>query len=163
MGVRSGEHIKLRGGVYHYRRAVPEDCRKAYGAREKTKSLETRSKSEARRLETELDIEFEAKIAAIRTARDPHLVARSFTDEMHLSDSARFVRGGVDLISRLAEAELLPQDKKAVRNLVLDHFQDLGFQQDELRALFGELGEVFSKRVDPAVFARYRRAAVSLA
>jgi hypothetical protein len=63
----------------------------------------------------------------------------------------------------LDEAELLPQDRKSVRNLVLDHFQDLMFQQDELSDLFGELGEVFSKRVDPAVFARYRRAAVSLA
>jgi hypothetical protein len=55
MGIRGGDHIKWRGGIAHYRRVVPADCRAAYGKWEETRSLDTRSETEARRLEKRQD------------------------------------------------------------------------------------------------------------
>jgi hypothetical protein len=59
MGVRTGDHIKWRGGVAHYRRVIPADCRAAYGKWEETRSLGTRGETEARRLEKRQDAQFE--------------------------------------------------------------------------------------------------------
>ena len=60
---RSGSHLLLRGQVYHYRRIVPEDARRAFGRKEITKSLGTSNMAEAERLEKALDVEFEAKLS----------------------------------------------------------------------------------------------------
>jgi len=93
MGVRSGDHIKWRGGVAHYRRVVPSDCRAAYGKREETRSLDTRSETEARRLEKRLDAHFENRIRAIREARNPHTVAVRIKSEIRLGDAGTTLKG----------------------------------------------------------------------
>lgn len=93
MGIRSGDHIRWRGGVAHYRRVVPENCRAAFGRVEVTKSLEVRSEGEARRLEKALDVEFDSRVSAIRHAKDPHRVATQMTTAMRLTDGSKTVEG----------------------------------------------------------------------
>jgi len=162
MGIRSGEHIKLRGGVYHYRRAVPEDCRKAYGAWEKSQTLETGSKSDAKKLEKEIDIEFEARIAAIRAARDPHAVAGQVTQSIRPRILMTPLEGGALGMSRVIQrAGLTKQGEQLVNEIVAGCGRQVGALRDELMGLFGEISKVFSKPVDPVVLAKYRRAAVS--
>ena len=168
MGIRSGDHIKLRGGVYHYRRAVPADCRKPYGAWEKTKSLETSVRSEARLKEKIEDLEFEARIAEIRAARDPHAVAQVITDEMRMvggANSTVGISGAVfeRIRDRIDDAGLSDGEAQVARRAVLDYSGRLPDQQEELRALFGEIGDIFAKPGNPDIFARYRSAALSLA
>jgi integrase len=163
MGIRSGDHIRWRGGIAQYRRVVPPEYAKPYGKIEETKSLGTRDKAEARRLEKIEDLKFEARIAEIRAARNPHVVAQSFTDQMRVVDGARFVEGGVNLINGLTAANLSPRDENTARTIVLDHYADVLIQQDVLLDLFREVGAVFGKRVEPEVLSRYRSAAVSLA
>ncbi len=71
-GVRSGEHLEPIGETWYYRRVVPPDARPAFewdGKKGRTKvkfSLGTKSKTEARRLEKEHDVEFERRLAAAR-------------------------------------------------------------------------------------------------
>src|SRR5438270_5739767 len=86
MGVRSGDNIKWRGGVAHYRRVIPADCRAAYGKWEETRSLGTRSETEARRLEKRQDAQFEDRIRAIREARNPHAIAARIKSQIRLTD-----------------------------------------------------------------------------
>lgn len=74
---RSGSHLLLRGAVYHYRRIVPEDARRAFGRKEVTKSLGTSNVVEAKRLEKSLDVEFEAKLSQARAITNPELMARN--------------------------------------------------------------------------------------
>jgi len=75
---RSGSHLVKRGDVYHYRRAIPADVRKAFdGKWEFTRSLETSNESEAKRLEKRLDVEFEERLRAARNARDPDKLAQN--------------------------------------------------------------------------------------
>jgi hypothetical protein len=164
MGVRSGDHIKLRGGVYHYRRVVPRDFVKAYGKTEETRSLNTGVKSEARRREKEIDIEFEARIAEIRAARDPHVVAGKITQHMRATIlMKRLSRGGIGATGLVQSARLTEPEQQSVHQIVADYSRQVGAQRDELMGLFREIGEVFSKPVDQVVFLRYRSAAVSLA
>jgi len=73
------------------------------------------------------------------------------------------VVGGIDLFNRLAAASLSARDEKTARTIILDHFTDVHVQQDELRDLFRDIGDVFGKRVDPSVLSRYHAAAISLA
>src|SRR5271156_607446 len=96
MGVRGGEHIKWRGGVAHYRRVVPADCRAEYGKWEETRSLGTRSETEARRLEKRLDAQFEDRIQAIREARNPHTVAARIKSEIRLANGGTALKGAFD-------------------------------------------------------------------
>jgi hypothetical protein len=164
MGVRSGEHIKLRGGVYHYRRAVPEDCRKVYGSVEKTQTLNTGSKSEARKLEKEIDIEFDARIAAIRATRDPHVVAGKITQHMKPRILMKPIfGGGLGTTGIIHRAGLSKSEEHSVRQIVADYGRQIGARQDGLLELFREISAVFSMPVDPVVLSHYRRAAVSLA
>jgi hypothetical protein len=164
MGVRSGEHIKLRGGVYHYRRAVPADCRRAFGAWEHTRTLETTSRPEAKKFEKEIDIEFEARIAAIRAARDPHAVADKITQNMGPHILMKPLYGGtLGMSGAIQRAGLTKKEEQSVHEILADHGRQVGALRDELMGLFGEISEVFSQPVDPVVLAKYRRAAVSLA
>src|SRR4051794_15904612 len=112
MGIRSGDHIRWRDGIAQYRRVVPPEYVKHYGKTEETKSLGTRDKVEARRLEKIEDLKFEARIAEMRAASNPHVVARSFTDQMQVTDGARFTEGDANLFSRLTAIDLSPRDKE---------------------------------------------------
>lgn len=63
---RSGSHLELIGDIWYYRRVVPPDVRDVFGKKVVRKSLETSSHIDAKRLEKERDVEFEAKLAAAR-------------------------------------------------------------------------------------------------
>ena len=69
--VRSGGHLKLRGEIWYYRRAVPKDVRKAFECSEVVHSLETTSLIEAERFEKAYDVEFQTRLHAARSATDP--------------------------------------------------------------------------------------------
>jgi hypothetical protein len=88
---RSGEHLILRGETYHYRRVVPAKYRKAFGQWEVSKTLDTASYVEAKKLEKEHDVEFESRLSAIREAADPNALAASITDSIRIA--GRSVRG----------------------------------------------------------------------
>lgn len=154
MGIRSGDHIRWRGGVAHYRRVVPPDCRAAFERVEVTKSLETRSESEARRLEKAEDVEFDSRVSAIREAKNPNRVASEFKAGMKLAEGQ--VTGHVDIIRRLRASGMDADDEKAAREIVLNHLHDLFGQQEELRALFGDIGNLFTDHVDTETFQRLR-------
>src|SRR5687767_14186916 len=114
MGIRSGNHIRWRDGVAHYRRAVPPDCRAAFGRVEVTKSLETRSEVEARRLEKALDVEFDSRLSAIRKAKDPHAVARRINDDIRRARGG--AQPGVPLLSeQLTQAGLNDENHEISR------------------------------------------------
>jgi integrase len=164
MGIRTGDHIKPRGGVYHYRRVVPVEYRKAYGKSEETKTLETRVESKARLLEKVEDLKFEARIAEIRAARDPHAIAKKITEDMRIVDGARFTVGvGGVVFKRIRDAELSNNESQVVRREVLDYSDRLLEQQDELLILFREIGDIFNRAVSPDILQRFRSGVVSLA
>jgi hypothetical protein len=75
--VRSGGHLELIGETWYYRRVVPPDARHVFEWKEKKGkakvrfSLDTKSHTEAKRLEKIHDVEFEEKLRAARhTAPD---------------------------------------------------------------------------------------------
>jgi hypothetical protein len=80
--VRSGDHLELIGETWYYRREVPRDVRHAFGVTKVRISLETKSRTVAKRLEKKPDAEFEEKLAAARgkrpdgLPRDPELRAK---------------------------------------------------------------------------------------
>jgi hypothetical protein len=162
MGIRSGEHIKLRGSVYHYRRVVPADCRKAYGAVEKTLSLGTRSKSEAKRLEKEIDVEFDAEVAAIRAARHPRAVAGTITTDIRMPVLGS-ERGGFGQTGRLFKAELTDHEHAFAEEIIDSYRVSLEAQRSELVQMVRQLDQIFAKPIDPAIVSRYCRSALSLA
>jgi hypothetical protein len=162
MGVRSGEHIKLRGSVYHYRRAVPADCRKAFGAWELTRSLGTASKPEARRLEKEIDIEFENRIAEIRATRDPRAVARTITDDIVMPVLGA-ERGLFGMTSRLVAADLPGREHGVAAELINSYRASMMAQRDELTQMVRDLDAIFAKPVAADVISRFRATCVSVA
>lgn len=162
MGIRSGDHIRWRGGVAHYRRAVPPDCRAAFGRVEVTKSLETRSESEARRLEKAEDVEFDSRVSAIRHAKDPHRVATEMKAGMRLTEGGKTVEGAVSVIARLRQAGMSPDDEKNARNIVVDYLHDLYGQQEDLGDLFREIGDLFETPVPAETFQRLRETLLSV-
>ena len=166
MGVRSGEHISLRGGVYHYRRGVPSDCRKAYGKWEETRSLGTASKSDARRLEKELDIEFEARIAEIRAvtakAHDPNAVAGKITPYVR-KPVLGAERGRLGQTATIAQSELTGSESATAIQVVESYRGALTTQRDVVVNMVRELDEIFSTPVDQKIVERFCRTTVSLA
>jgi integrase len=163
MGVRTGDHIKWRGGIAHYRRVVPADCRATYGKSEETRSLETRSETEARRLEKRLDAEFEDRIRAIRDERNPHRVAARIKSEIRLTDGATTVKGAFGTWDRVRATDLSGDAAIAAHSDVLDHIHGLLEQSVELQSLFREIGDMFSGPMPPGRLKQFRDAMTDIA
>jgi integrase len=163
MGVRSGDHIKWRGGIAHYRRVVPADCRPAYGKWEETQSLGTRSETEARRLEKRQDAQFEDRIRAIREARNPDTVAARIKSEIRLTDGGTTLKGAFSTWNRVLEADIAPADALAAHTDIIDHIHALLEQSVELQSLFREIGDVFSRPVSPERLKQFREAMSAIA
>jgi hypothetical protein len=72
---RSGDHILLRGNVWHYWRIIPHDCKRAYGKSVESRSLDTMNRTEAKRLAKAIDVDVDKRIREIRAASDPEAIA----------------------------------------------------------------------------------------
>jgi integrase len=68
---RSGSHLELIGDIWYYRRKVPDDALDAFGKTVVRVSLNTSSKTEARRLEKPEDVKFEDLLNKVRE-REPN-------------------------------------------------------------------------------------------
>jgi hypothetical protein len=79
---RSGDHIQLRGNVWHYWRIIPPDCKRAYGKSVESRSLDTMNRTEAKRLAKAIDVEVDRRIRGIRAASDPETVAEQIAERV---------------------------------------------------------------------------------
>src|SRR3954451_14919474 len=104
--VRSGSHLQRRGSVWWYRRDVPKDVRTAFGCTAVWKSLNTSNETEAKRLEKELDVEFERRLREARNARNPQFVADRIKADVRLTNGGMTVRGGFGMSGRVLQAGL---------------------------------------------------------
>ncbi len=152
MGIRSGDHIKWRSGVAHYRRVVPPDCRVAFGCTEWTRSLGTRNPVEAKQLEKRVDSEFDDRVRAIREAGDPHAVAARIKADLRLAKGGRIIRGAPEVLGRIKQAGLTGEANEVAIDAVVDYLHDLREQQDNLSRLSGEIGDLFPKALSPEQF-----------
>lgn len=66
------------------------------------------------------------------------------------------------IIERLRQSEMSPDDEKIARKIVVDYLGDLYVQQDELRALFRDMGSLFPTPVDAETFQRLRETLLSV-
>jgi hypothetical protein len=134
-----------------------------YGKSEETRSLETRSESEARRLEKRLDAEFEDRIRAIRDERNPQRVAARIKSEIQLMDGGTTVRGAYGTWDRVRAADLSPDAAIAAHSDILNHIHCLLEQSVELQSLFREIGDMFSHPVPPERLKQFREAMTAMA
>src|SRR5580692_4748323 len=106
--VRSGAHLKLRGTVYYYRRAVPVEHRAYFGCTEVGFSLHTSDLGEAKRLEKAHDVEFEARLRDAVAATDP----RAFAERINASitTNGKSVRGVFGFTGALHDSRLRGND-----------------------------------------------------
>jgi hypothetical protein len=99
---RSGDHIILRGNVWHYWRMVPPECRPTYGKSVESKSLNTANRTEALRSSKAHDVDFDRRIRDIRSVNDPEKVGTKFAEQLLLrerfslfEDPYRSIREGI--------------------------------------------------------------------
>src|SRR4051794_20421656 len=142
--VRSGSHLRLRGSIWWYRRDVPKDVRAAFGCTAVWKSLNTSNETEAKRLEKELDVEFERRLREARNARDPQFVADQIKADVRLTNGGATVRGGLGIWGRVLRAGLQADAADEAYQAVLDRVRHLSARSVELRGLLRELGDLFT-------------------
>jgi len=137
---RSGSHLILRGEIYHYRRVVPKDARRAFGCTAVVRSLETSNESEAKRLEKQHDVEFEKRLREAKQASDPHGVAE------RIANSVRLEVGSVNPYRRaardLAEAPLMDEGRALAADLIGKRLDDRFAQQADINSLLGQIGDL---------------------
>jgi integrase len=137
---RSGSHLIRRGEIYHYRRVVPKDARRAFGYTEVIKSLETSHESEARRLEKQHDVDFERRLREAREVSDPSAVAQ------RIANTVRLEAGSLTPFRRvsraLADAPLTDEGRALAADLIRQRLDQRFAQQAEINSLLGQIGDL---------------------
>jgi len=149
--------------MWWYRRDVPKDVRTAFGCTAVWKSLNTSNETEAKRLEKELDVEFERRLREARNARNPQFVADRIKADVRLTNGGMTVRGGFGMSGRVLQAGLQSDAAIEAHQAVLDRVRHLSARSVELRELFPELGDRFTGPIEPDAIAQFRTAALAIA
>jgi integrase len=152
---RSGSHLLKRGEIYWYRRVVPKECRAAFGVSEVTKSLDTTSEIEAKRLEKEHDVRFEDRLSKARDEANPEKrTARIACDIIEAHPKTPHM-------AQWATAYLAPEDREPVREITGWHFADRAAYENEIAGFTHEIGQLL-REMDPQRMPRYRAGILSV-
>ena len=160
--VRSGSHLKLRGKVYYYRRAVPIEHRAYFGCTEVGLSLDTSDLGEAKRLEKQHDVEFEARLRDAISATNPRDIAERIN--AFITTNGKSVRGGLGITGALHGSRLRGNDVRIARNLVGEHLGQVHAYRAEFERLLADIGEILpTTPLDPSVWQQCRDGILSVA
>jgi integrase len=154
---RSGSHLRQRGEVWYYRRAVPKDARKAFGCWEIIKSLDTTSETEAKRLEKQHDVDFERRLQRARDEANPETRQARIASDIIATHPLNYP------MAQWGMAYLPAKDREAVREMITPHYEALDAHRHEIARLVEEITKALPPTpLPPEIWQRCRHGIISV-